>query len=145
MLFECISCVTAGSYILALFAERWLRHVDRLTTGLRRRESVFGQSLYPRILSAMKLIKDRLAGDRVRHRRINRTRPPLCSKLIKKAVLEDFCLIETTQFDAFDYPTIHWSMTVVFVICVAISAIFQTGEVVHLMALKSPIEELKHL
>jgi hypothetical protein len=34
------------------------------------------------------------------------------------------------QFDAFDYSTVHWSMTVVFIVGVALSAIFQTSEVV---------------
>ena len=38
-------------------------------------------------------------------------------------------LILLSIFDAFDYSTIHWSMTVVFVVAVALSAIFQTGEV----------------
>ena len=28
-------------YILTLFAERWLRHVDRLPTDIRKREKIF--------------------------------------------------------------------------------------------------------
>jgi hypothetical protein len=41
-LFICICCITSAFYISSLFAERWLRHVDRLPTDLRRREKVFG-------------------------------------------------------------------------------------------------------
>jgi len=36
-----ISCTTAGLYIMSLFAERWLRHIDRIPTDLRKREKVF--------------------------------------------------------------------------------------------------------
>lgn len=43
-LFICICCITSAFYISSLFAERWLRHVDRLPTDLRRREKVFGMS-----------------------------------------------------------------------------------------------------
>jgi hypothetical protein len=34
------------------------------------------------------------------------------------------------QFNAFDHSTIHWSMALVFIVGVALSAIFQTGELV---------------
>jgi hypothetical protein len=40
-LFICITAVTAGFYILSLFAERWLRHIDRLPEDVRRRERIF--------------------------------------------------------------------------------------------------------
>lgn len=40
-LFIIICCITSAFYILSLFAERWLRHVDRLPTDVRRREKVF--------------------------------------------------------------------------------------------------------
>ncbi|ORX35398.1 Frag1/DRAM/Sfk1 family-domain-containing protein [Kockovaella imperatae] len=38
-------------------------------------------------------------------------------------------LVFLSIFDAFDYPKVHWSMTVVFVVFVALSAIFQSAEV----------------
>ncbi|GAA97230.1 uncharacterized protein L969DRAFT_42935 [Mixia osmundae IAM 14324] len=38
-------------------------------------------------------------------------------------------LLMLSIFNAFDYSTVHWSMTVLFVIFVALSAIFQTAEV----------------
>ncbi|WWD18139.1 hypothetical protein CI109_102588 [Kwoniella shandongensis] len=40
-LFICICVITAAFYVLTLFAERWLRHVDRLPTDLRKREKIF--------------------------------------------------------------------------------------------------------
>jgi len=36
-------CCTSGFYILSLFAERWLRHVDRLPVDIRKREKIFGK------------------------------------------------------------------------------------------------------
>lgn len=36
-----IAATTSGLYIMSLFAERWLRHIDRLPTDLRRREKIF--------------------------------------------------------------------------------------------------------
>lgn len=33
------------------------------------------------------------------------------------------------QFDCFSHSTVHWSMACVFIVCVALSAIFQTGQV----------------
>jgi undecaprenyl pyrophosphate phosphatase UppP len=35
-------------------------------------------------------------------------------------------------FDAFHHSTAHWSLTVVFIVCVALSAIFQTLEIFYL-------------
>lgn len=46
-LFIFICCFTSGFYILSLFAERWLRHVDRLPVDLRPRETIFGMSSSP--------------------------------------------------------------------------------------------------
>jgi cytochrome b561 len=37
---------------------------------------------------------------------------------------------ESSQFNAFDHSTIHWTMALVFIVGVALSAIFQTGELV---------------
>jgi hypothetical protein len=37
---------------------------------------------------------------------------------------------DSPQFNAFDHSTIHWSMALVFIVGVALSAIFQTGELV---------------
>ena len=45
-------------------------------------------------------------------------------------------------FDAFTHPTPHWILTAVFVVCVAISAAFQTAEV---MMLERDHLERKHL
>jgi len=92
-LFIAICCVTAGFYILSLFAERWLRHVDRLEPDMRIREKIF----------------DWLA--------------------ILFGIAGSIGLILLSVFNAFTHETIHWSMTLVFVVCVAISAIFQTAEV----------------
>jgi hypothetical protein len=39
-LFICITVLTAVFYILSLFAERWLRHMDRLPEDVRRREQI---------------------------------------------------------------------------------------------------------
>lgn len=49
-LFIFICCFTAGFYMLSLFAERWLRHVDRLPVDLRVREKIFGQLLSESLL-----------------------------------------------------------------------------------------------
>ena len=38
-------------------------------------------------------------------------------------------LILLACFDAVDYSNVHWSMTLVFVVCVALSAIFHTAEI----------------
>jgi len=92
-LFMGICITTAGFYVMALFAERWLRHIDRLPTDLRKREKVF----------------DWLA--------------------IFFGCIGALGLIFLSIFDAFDYSTVHWSMTVVFVLGVAISAIFQSSEI----------------
>ncbi|KAE8540143.1 hypothetical protein D1P53_004081 [Cryptococcus gattii VGV] len=40
-LFIAICCTVAAFYIASMFAERWLRHVDRLPTNIRRRELIF--------------------------------------------------------------------------------------------------------
>jgi hypothetical protein len=42
--FIIMCCFTSGFYILSLFAERWLRHVDRLPVDIRKREKIFGTS-----------------------------------------------------------------------------------------------------
>ncbi|WWC60534.1 uncharacterized protein I303_103108 [Kwoniella dejecticola CBS 10117] len=88
-----ICCVTAGFYILSLFAERWLRHVDRLPTDLRKREKIF----------------DWLA--------------------IVFCIIGSAGLVLLSAFNAFDHSTIHWTMTLVFIVGVALSAIFQSAEV----------------
>jgi len=92
-LFIIICCITASLYILSLFAERWLRHVDRLPVALRFREKVY----------------DWLA--------------------IFFGVIGSAALILLSIFDAFNHSTIHWSMTLVFVVGIALSALFQFGEV----------------
>lgn len=40
-LFICITVLTAVFYIASLWAERWLRHMDRLPEDVRRREKVY--------------------------------------------------------------------------------------------------------
>jgi hypothetical protein len=44
------------------------------------------------------------------------------------STLGGIALILLSVFDAFNYPHVHWSMTGVFVSCIALSAIFQTAE-----------------
>ncbi|KAJ9101253.1 hypothetical protein QFC21_003472 [Naganishia friedmannii] len=78
---------------MSLLAERWLRHVDRLPSDVRRREQIL----------------DWLA---------------ILFTCIGSAGL---CLLSI--FDAFNHSTIHWCMTVVFIVGVAFSAIFQSGEI----------------
>lgn len=51
-------------------------------------------------------------------------------------------LLLLSIFNAFDYSTAHWTLTAVFVVCVAISAALQTTEV---MWLERDHEERKHL
>ncbi|WVQ65159.1 uncharacterized protein L199_003332 [Kwoniella botswanensis] len=92
-LFIVICACVAGFYILSLFAERWLRHVDRLPTDLRKREVIF----------------DWLA--------------------IIFCVIGSAGLVLLSAFNAFDHSTIHWTMTLVFIVGVALSAIFQSAEV----------------
>ncbi|KAK4685722.1 hypothetical protein P7C73_g4420, partial [Tremellales sp. Uapishka_1] len=92
-LFICICVVTVAFYVMALLAERWLRHVDRLPSDMRKREHIF----------------DWLA--------------------IFFGIVGSAGLILLSCFDAFNHSTIHWSMTIVFVVGVAISAIFQSAEV----------------
>ncbi|WVR05624.1 hypothetical protein IAU60_002646 [Kwoniella sp. DSM 27419] len=92
-LFICICACTAGFYIASLFAERWLRHVDRLPTDLRKREKVY----------------DWLA--------------------IFFCIIGSAGLVLLGIFDAFAHSTIHWIMTLVFIVGVALSAIFQSAEV----------------
>ncbi len=81
-------------YILSLFSERWLRHVDRIPGDHRKREKIF----------------DWLA--------------------VFFCVVGAAGLILLGVFDAFAHSTVHWSMTVVFIVGTALSAIFQSGEVV---------------
>ncbi|KAK1927747.1 Frag1/DRAM/Sfk1 family-domain-containing protein [Papiliotrema laurentii] len=92
-LFIVICSVTAGCYVLSLFAERWLRHIDRLPVDLRIREKIF----------------DWLA---------------ICFGIIGSAAL-----ILLSVFDTFNHSTVHWSMTLVFIVGIALSAIFQAGEI----------------
>lgn len=44
----------------------------------------------------------------------------------------DFARFDGSIFDAFNYSTVHWSLTLVFVVGVAVSAILQTWEVMWL-------------
>ncbi|KAI5449312.1 hypothetical protein NCC49_004814 [Naganishia albida] len=92
-LFICICCVTSGFYILTMLAERWLRHVDRLPSDVRRREQIF----------------DWLA--------------------IFFCCVGSAGLILLSIFDTFNHSTVHWSMTIVFIVGVALSAIFQSAEI----------------
>ncbi|KGB77747.1 hypothetical protein I307_03621 [Cryptococcus deuterogattii 99/473] len=92
-LFIAICCTVAAFYIASMFAERWLRHVDRLPTNIRRRELIF----------------DWLA--------------------IFWCVVGSVGLILLSCFNAFTHGTGHWTMTVVFIVGVAISAIFQSAEI----------------
>ncbi|ORY24888.1 Frag1/DRAM/Sfk1 family-domain-containing protein [Naematelia encephala] len=93
LLFIIMSSVTVGFYISSLFAERWLRHVDRLPVDLRLREKVF----------------DWMA--------------------IVFGIIGSAALVLLSVFDTFNHSGIHWSMTLVFIVCVALSAIFQSAEV----------------
>lgn len=92
-LFIAITAVTAAFYILSLWAERWLRHLDRLPADVRRRE---------RYLDWAAIIFGTIAA---------------------------IALLMLGIFDAFNHSTVHWSMTVIFVLGTAISAIFQSGEI----------------
>ncbi|WWC88108.1 uncharacterized protein L201_003012 [Kwoniella dendrophila CBS 6074] len=92
-LFIGICACVAGFYILSLFAERWLRHIDRLPTDLRKRETIF----------------DWLA--------------------IIFCIIGSAGLVLLSAFNAFDHSTIHWTMTLVFIVGVALSAIFQSAEI----------------
>lgn len=51
-------------------------------------------------------------------------------------------LTHGVQWNCYDYPTVHWDGTLVFIIGVALSAIFQTLEV---WQLNKGHEERKHL
>jgi len=51
-------------------------------------------------------------------------------------------LLLLSIFDAFNHSTIHWSLTVVFIVCIALCAIFQTAEI---FALKKDHPDRKHL
>lgn len=92
-LFIIMSSVTVAFYIASLFAERWLRHVDRLPTDLRTREKVF----------------DWLA--------------------IIFCIIGSAGLVLLSVFDTFHHSTLHWSFTLVFIVGVALSAIFQSAEI----------------
>ncbi|KAK8865681.1 hypothetical protein IAR55_000826 [Kwoniella newhampshirensis] len=92
-LFICICVVTAAFYVLSLFAERWLRHVDRLPTDLRTREKIF----------------DWLA--------------------IFFGCVGAAGLILLSARNAFEFSQVHWIGTLIFVVGVALSAIFQSAEI----------------
>ncbi|GHJ88178.1 hypothetical protein NliqN6_4580 [Naganishia liquefaciens] len=92
-LFIIICSCTSAFYILTLFAERWLRHVDRLPSDVRRREQIF----------------DWIA--------------------IFFTCVGSAGLILLSIFDTFNHSTVHWSMTIVFIVGVALSAIFQSAEI----------------
>ncbi|KAL7411454.1 Frag1/DRAM/Sfk1 family-domain-containing protein [Mrakia frigida] len=107
-LFIGICVVTAILYILALFAERWLRHSDRLPAhGSRNRREVIYDSL-----------------------------------AILFCILGGIALILLSCFNCFDYSTVHWTCTVVFIICIALSAVFQSFEI---GALKKDYPDRPHL
>ncbi|KAH8084770.1 Frag1/DRAM/Sfk1 family-domain-containing protein [Filobasidium floriforme] len=105
-LFICITVLTAVFYVLSLWAERWLRHMDRLPEDVRKRE---------RVLDWLAIFFGTIGG---------------------------IALIMLGVFDTFDYSTVHWSMTVIFIVGVAISAIFQSAEI---FALKKDHPDRQHL
>lgn len=76
-----------------IFAQRWLRAVDRIPEALRRRETVFGWLT------------------------------------IVFGIIGSAGLITLGIMDDVNHGTVHWSMTVVFVVGIAISAVAQTCEV----------------
>jgi len=101
------ACVTAFFYPLTLFAERWLRHLDRLPTTKRKREKASG------IIAIIFSIYGSIA------------------------------LILLTIFDAFHYSTAHWVLTLIFALCVGISAISQAIEIFSLKKANPGIAYLK--
>lgn len=52
------------------------------------------------------------------------------AKVSNLSQAENALLTHGVQCNCYDYPTIHWGGTLVFIIGVALSAIFQTLEVV---------------
>ncbi|TIB74098.1 hypothetical protein E3Q23_02760 [Wallemia mellicola] len=91
--FIVMNCCTVGFYLPAIFAQRWLRAVDRIPEALRRRETVFGWLT------------------------------------IVFGIIGSAGLITLGIMDDVNHGTVHWSMTVVFVVGIAISAVAQTCEV----------------
>lgn len=111
-LFICICCVTSGFYILTMLAERWLRHVDRLPSDVRRREQIFDwlAIFFCCVGSAGLILLSIVSTLSGREMTLTDCRYP--------------------QFDTFNHSTVHWSMTIVFIVGVALSAIFQSAEIV---------------
>ncbi|CDZ96879.1 Frag1/DRAM/Sfk1 [Phaffia rhodozyma] len=97
-LFIGICVVTAALYVLSLFAERWLRHVDRIPGHGQRNKLI--------------VIFDILA--------------------IIFGILGAAALIVLSAFNTYNYSTVHWTSTCVFILCVAISAVFQSLEIFYL-------------
>jgi len=106
-LFIAGAAVTGFFYPLSLFAERWLRHVDKLPTTKKRREKAAGW-----------------IG-------------------IIFACYGSLALLLLTILDAFNHSTAHWILTAIFVVCVAISAISQAIEILHLRRANRGIDFLK--
>jgi len=98
--------LTAFFYPLTVFAERYLRHIDRLPTTKRRRERTAG---YLTIIFA---------------------------------IIGSIGLILLVTFDVYDFSTIHWISTVIFIVGVAISAVAQAAEI---FSLKKALPEVKYL
>jgi len=84
--------LTAVFYVITLVLERWLRHVDRIPSGVRSREKV---------LDILTII---------------------CGTIGAIALIILSCFKDTV------HPTVHWVCTVIFVLFVAFSCIFQTWE-----------------
>lgn len=55
------------------------------------------------------------------------------SNLVSIHFSKSTLLTHGVQWNCYDYPTVHWDGTLVFIIGVALSAIFQTLEVVRIL------------
>jgi len=91
--FLVLNCALVFCYIASMLCERWLRHVDRIPTDVRKREWLY----------------DWLA--------------------IIFAIIGCAGLLLLSIQDAFNHSTGHWIGTLIFVLGIAISAIFQSMEV----------------
>lgn len=94
-LFIVICSVTAGCYVLSLFAERWLRHIDRLPVDLRIREKIFGESSCSLAGLRTCLTWVRLACDLLRHHWFRCADP----------LVRGECLVRTAQLTDYDELT----------------------------------------
>ena len=73
------------------------------------------------------MLMARLARNLLWHCRHGRLDPPLHRESAQRQRRR---IRAHAQFDAFNHSTVHWSMTLVFIVGIALSAIFQAGEIV---------------